>query len=324
VKFRTEIEKIPYPFHIGYKDRTMLIGSCFTENIGNRLEENLFRVYTNPFGVVYNPMSVKRSLDILLESRVYSTNDLFMHEDLWHSWDHHSDFSGPEPSKVLQRINDHIIHASDFLKKSDFLFISLGTAWVYLLREDGRLVCNCHKVPAKKFDRQLLSIENIVDAWSDLLKNLAKQNPGLKIIFTVSPVRHWKDGAHGNQLSKSTLHLAINEIIGSFPESCFYFPSFELLIDDLRDYRYYAGDLLHPGENAIQYIWEYFRKSFFDDKTTNHLKQIDELLKASRHRFRNPDSPNTEKFMEKQQKKLSALKNELPFLNWSSFDKIFI
>lgn len=323
MQFRTEIETIPSSFRIRYEDPVLLTGSCFTENIGQRLKEVLFQTVINPFGVVYNPLSVKQSLELILSGRDYTSEDLEFYNEQWYSWDHHSSFSGPDQEKVLQDINLQLTMASEFLKKASFVFISFGTAWVYRLKRTGNIVCNCHKVPAREFERKMLTVEEIHSSYKSVIQDLLDFNPQLKIIFTVSPVRHWKDGAHGNQLSKSVLHLAVNQIIEDHKNLCEYFPSYEILLDDLRDYRYYSDDLLHPNQQAIDYIWEKFTHVYFDERTKKYIKEISGIVRASNHRLKNPGTESSKKFRKKQIERIKLLKSGLPFLNWEELSEKF-
>ena len=215
-------------FSFSYEDRVVMMGSCFAENIGRKLEENKFSVDINPFGTLYNPAS----------------GDLFQHEGIYHSFTHHSRFSAPSEEECLGHINSRLSESSDFLRKATRLVITLGTAFVYRLKSDGRIVSNCHKLPEKMFDRQRLSTQEIVEDWKPLLLALWEQNPALKILFTVSPIRHWKDGAHENQLSKATLLLATDALQKDYPDRIAYFPAYEILMDELRDYRFYADDII--------------------------------------------------------------------------------
>ncbi|MFW5644698.1 MAG: GSCFA domain-containing protein [Bacteroidota bacterium] len=323
MKFRTEIIPGPSDFQIRYNDPVMLIGSCFTEYIGSRLREKHFSTDINPFGVVYNPISVKRSLELLMNGKHYTNEDLEYYNEKYFSWDHHSDFSGTEADKTLYKINYKIQSSSSFLKKAKYLFISMGTAWVYRLKKKGRIVSNCHKMPANNFTRELLTVDYIASEYYELIQNLKKINPNLKIIFTVSPIRHWKDGAHGNQISKSILHLSIHQIQDKCAEDADYFPSYEILLDDLRDYRFYGEDLIHPNQQAIDYIWEKFIESYFNETTKSQLIEIEKLVKASRHRFFDPESRESFKFRENQKRKLEQIKKVLPFVDFSNLSKAF-
>ena len=241
-------------FSFSYEDRVVMMGSCFAENIGRKLEENKFSVDINPFGTLYNPASVAEGLRMLLRPERFTPGDLFQHEGIYHSFTHHSRFSAPSEEECLGHINSRLSESSDFLRKATRLVITLGTAFVYRLKSDGRIVSNCHKLPEKMFDRQRLSTQEIVEDWKPLLLALWEQNPALKILFTVSPIRHWKDGAHENQLSKATLLLATDALQKDYPDRIAYFPAYEILMDELRDYRFYADDMLHPSPLAIDYI----------------------------------------------------------------------
>lgn len=323
MQFRTEIELAPSRFQIRYQDPVLLSGSCFTEYIGRRLSDLLFQAKINPFGVVYNPLSVERSLDLIIEAKNFKAEDLEFYNEKWFSWDHHSSFSGPHREIVVQNINEHLDSATFFLKKASYIFISFGTAWVYRLKKTGNIVCNCHKVPAREFSRNMLTIEEIVLPYRKFIEKLRIFNPGIKIIFTISPVRHWKDGAHGNQLSKSVLHLAVNNITEEYSEFCDYFPSYEILLDDLRDYRFYNNDLLHPNDQAIDYIWEKFSACYFGEKTRKYINEIQAVVRASKHRLMNPGSESSKKFVQNQLEKIHFLEKELTFLNWESLKNSF-
>lgn len=313
--FRTKIELKPSGFRISHKDKILLNGSCFSDNIGQKLETLLFDVKINPFGVVYNPLSILNGLGILLDGDSFTGEDLEYHNELWFSWDHHSSFSHPDKNQCLKKINEEIKTTSRHFKKTNFLIITFGTAWVYRLKKNGEVVSNCHKLPEKEFERILLSPEDIVNSWKAFIPELLKKNKNLKIIFTVSPVRHWKDGAHGNQLSKSILLLAIDELCRVFPEKAEYFPAFEILLDDLRDYRFYADDLLHPNTQAVNYIWGIFEKVYFDKETSGINREVEKLVQAGNHRVFNKHTESHRKFMEQNKEMAKQLSIKYPFLN---------
>jgi len=215
--FRTEINPSPSEFRISHKTKILLTGSCFADNLGSYLIDTLFPVHVNPFGVIYNPLSVLNTLGILLDETMFTHEDLEYRNELWFSWDHHSSFSHPDSNGCLMRINDSIQASSKHLRQSLFLVITFGTAWIYRLKATGKIVSNCHKFPDREFERILLGPADIIGVWKSFIEELFAINPDLKIIFTVSPVRHWKDGAHGNQLSKSVLLLAIDNLVHTFP-----------------------------------------------------------------------------------------------------------
>ena len=315
MNFRTEIPAQNSEINISHKTPVLMMGSCFTDNVGSLLKEKLFPVKTNPFGVVYNPFSVFKGLEIIMNNKKQEAKDLFEYNGNWHSWHHHSLFSGENKDQVLEKINNEIGLAHEFLKSAKFLILTFGSAWVYRLKENQSIVSNCHKVPAKEFNRELLNISDIVNEFGEILNKLKQISTGIKIILTVSPVRHWKDGAHGNQISKSILHLAINDIIQNKYEVCEYFPSYELLIDDLRDYRFYADDLLHPNNQAIEYIYEKFEGFYFDEETIILNKEIEKFIKASGHKHFDRESTKAKEFIQKQIKGISNLKEKHPYLD---------
>lgn len=312
--FRTEIDLQPSPYRINHKAKILFIGSCFTDNIGQKLRELYFDIRINPFGVVYNPLSLLNCLGMLMDAEEFTEAELEFRNELWFSWDHHSSFSDPLKENCLYNINQEIKSSSKHLKKADFILITFGTAWVYRLKKSGEIVSNCHKVPEKEFDRILLNPRDIINSWKVFLPELLQKNKDLKIIFTVSPVRHWKDGAHGNQISKSVLLLAIDEICRMFPENTEYFPAYEILLDDLRDYRFYSDDLLHPNTQAVNYIWSLFEKAYFDKKTLEINKELGKLIQARNHRPYNEETDAYQKFLKKMTSQANQLVKKYPFL----------
>jgi len=315
-KFRTEVTIVPSSYKISYRSSILFIGSCFTENIGVKMQEYKFNVDINPFGIVYNPLSVKQNLDALLECKQYIKSDLFHDTDRWISFDHHSRFSGHDPESCLEQINERIDYAAKKLKKTDFLIITFGTAWIYKLADSGKLVSNCHKLPSEFFHRELIKIEDIVQNYKALINSLLRINPQICIILTVSPVRHWKDGPVQNTISKSILFLAIHELVGTY--NCVeYFPAYEIAIDDLRDYRFYEADMLHPNSQMTNYIWNKFCQVYFDDETTKIMKELEKLIQAMQHKPFFPSSAQHQKFLGKQIEFVQFLQHKYPFLNLS-------
>jgi len=322
--FRTEINIQPSAFRISHQTPILFMGSCFTDNIGSKLKELHFPSQINPFGVVYNPLSVKKNLQLLMEKKEYTPSDLHYHNELWFSWDHHSSFSGPDRDKVLHQINQEIQKSSEMLQKADFLLITFGTAWAYRLKGTNQIVCNCHKIPAKEFERELLQPEEIAREYLPLFESLQKIIPGIRLIFTISPVRHWKDTAHGNQISKASLLLAVEEFQKRLPGQCDYFPAYELLLDDLRDYRFYADDLVHPNQQAIQYIWEQFSNAYFDTETIQINKKLNELVKAAGHKVQFPQTEAHRKFKNAMLKKIQAFQDSYPFIEVGDLKEKFL
>ena len=323
VSFRTEIHPEASEFRISHETKILFTGSCFTNNIGSFLKEHLFPVKINPFGVVYNPISVLNTMGILLDGENFSEEDIDFANEKWFSWDHHSSFSDPDKDECLRKINQQINESSLHLKEARFLLLTFGTSWVYRLKETGKIVTNCHKFPDSVFDRFMLTRDDIVIAWVNFLDELFTINPDLRVIFTVSPVRHWKEGAHGNQLSKATLLLSVEEICNKFPEKTEYFPAYELLLDDLRDYRFYADDLLHPSSQAIEYILEKFSQTYFDNMTTELIKEIHKLVQAKNHRVYNESTASHKKFISSHLAVIKSLSSMYPFLNLKVFENYF-
>jgi hypothetical protein len=225
-----------------------------------------------------------KSVDELINNKQYMESDLFQYENAYHSFSHHSRFSDMDKTAALERINLRMKASAEFLQKADFMTVTFGTSYVYFLKETLAVVSNCHKLPEKYFVRKRLTVEEIVNDWQALLNKLQNHNPKLRIIFTVSPVRHFRDGFHENQLSKSALLLAVDELIKTFPDFCAYFPAYEILLDDLRDYRFYGSDLVHPSDEALEYIWEKFSQTFFSETTAGKAEDFIKQQKRMNHR----------------------------------------
>ena len=282
-----------------YSKSMMFFGSCFSENIGQKLIDLKFNVNMNPFGILYNPQSIANSLKILLDKQVFNEYDLFQDQGLWNSFYHHSRFSDVEKEVVLERINSRIIASHEFLKNADFLVLTFGTAWAYELADQGQVVSNCHKVPAAQFNRVRLTRHEISEAYRNLMEELWRFNPNLKIIFTVSPIRHLKDGAVENQVSKSTLLMAIDRLRNEYSDRGFvYFPSYELMMDELRDYRFYAEDMVHLSPVAIDYIFDRFSKFIISKDSEKISDKVLKIRKSMLHRPVNTESVEYNKFLQ--------------------------
>lgn len=291
---QTKVKIEESDFSLGYNSRIMMLGSCFVENIGKKLEYFRFRTDINPCGIVYNPLSVSNALKLLLERKRFEEFDLLQNDGKWVSLYHHGCFSAVDSLECLRRINERLERSAVELRRADLLIITFGTAWVYRYRENGLVVSNCHKFPAGDFERFRLSVEDIVAEYTGIITRLREVNPSVRILFTVSPIRHWKDGAHGNQLSKAVLLLAIDELAHLFPDVC-YFPSYEIVMDELRDYRFYAEDMLHVSDVAVNYIWERFCKLYLREDSESLMKRIDKLNKCLSHR---PDEPASNGYLQ--------------------------
>jgi len=312
-RFRTPVKIPPAGDRIGYRTPVLMLGSCFTLNIGRLMQDYKFPVCVNPFGVLYNPVSILSGLDLLLNPRLFTPGDLIHHQGLWHSFFHHSSFSSPIRDKCLETINLEMEQAAFFLKQARFLFISWGTARVYRYKKTGLIVSNCHKLPHHEFDHFLLTPEEIATAWNEKLAALKNRFPDLTVVFTVSPVRHWKDGAHGNQVSKSALHWALHVMTQKNP-GIHYFPSYEIMMDELRDYRFYEEDMLHLSNTAISYIWERFAETFIDKEAMEIMPQVGKIITACRHRPFQPESKEYRTFVQSTLKQLRNLQKKYPFI----------
>jgi hypothetical protein len=324
MSFFTEIKIPEFPWKMDYSKSMMFFGSCFSENIGQKLIDLKFNVDLNPFGILYNPVSIANSLKILLEKRVFNENDLFQEQGIWNSFYHHSRFSDTDRDKALEMINDRIAQSRDFLLNADFLVITFGTSRVYELKQSGQIVSNCHKVPAAEFRQYRLGVYEITEAYREFLEELWKFNPNLKVIFTVSPIRHWKDGAVENQVSKATLLLAIDRLLNGFGDSkCRYFPSYEIMMDELRDYRFYAEDMLHISPVAIEYIFDRFSKAIISNESMNVAKEVIKILKAVLHRPVHSFSDEYKKFLLYNLGEIIKLTINFPYLNFAN-EKMYL
>lgn len=289
MNFTTQIPISKHKNNISHKDKIMLLGSCFTENIGNKLSINGFETLINPFGILYNPFSICSSLNRIIDLKFLVSEDLVKVNEFWFSYEHHGVFRDENCDNLLQTINLGITKANLFLKQTNWLIITLGTAWVFFLKENNKILGNCHKLNSQLIDRRLLSVDEIVENTSLTINKIREINPNIKIILTVSPIRHWKQGYRENLISKSSLHLATNQLCETIND-CFYFPAYEIVMDELRDYRFYQADMLHPSEIAVDYIWEKFSIHLFSDSTANLCKDYCKLHSMKQHKAFNPES----------------------------------
>lgn len=322
MKFRTEISPERSELRIDYQTPLFFTGSCFSEEIGLYLERGKFDIEINPFGVLYNPVSVANALDRIIDGAPFNLKDLYQYNDRYLSFHHDTSFSSESADKTLEAINSKLEEASLKLRKAKYLFVTFGTARIFRLNSSGQVVSNCHKIPADRFTRVLLDVDNIVELWTSTIERIRSQNPNINIIFTVSPVRHWKDGAHGNQLSKSTLFVAIEKLIAGDPKLS-YFPSYELMMDDLRDYRFYNSDLLHPSPAAIKYIWEYFTSIYIDKETMNLYKEIERIITGKEHRISGNNLKEINVFKTNMINRINSVLNIAPYIDFDLELKYF-
>jgi hypothetical protein len=268
---------------ISYSDNILLIGSCFTKEIGNRMKELKFSVLQNPNGILYDPLAISNSLFSYINNKQYINDELFYLNELWQSWQHHSVFSGVDQNDVLQKINHAQTTAHEFLKTANWLIITFGSSYSYQLISSGHTVANCHKAPAYNFKKSLIKTQVIIDRLSYVIQELQAFNPALNIILTISPVRHIKDGIIENNHSKARLIEAVHELTASL-QNATYFPAYELIIDILRDYRFYEADMVHPTPMAIEYVLDKFFEMYFEKKDQLVTKQIKKIIAAKNHR----------------------------------------
>ena len=313
--FRTKTDITPLNPRLRHSDRLLVMGACFAEHIGQKLGRMKFRTVVNPYGVLYNPLSIAEGLKRLAEQRLFTEEELHEFPDGgWNTWLHHSQYSHPEKHTALAAINASMKEATQRLTEAEVLIITLGTAWVYRLADTEAVVGNCHKVPERRFKRQRLQVAEIVEALSTTLSLISAINPKVRVLFTVSPVRHLKDGLHGNQLSKSALLLAVDELCSRFPERCHYFPAYEIVMDELRDYRFYAEDMAHPSKQAVDYVWECFTTHCLDDEAQQFMVQWEKMARALEHRPFNPESEQYRQFVLHTISQIQGLKARHPYL----------
>lgn len=284
-QFRTSIAPLKgYTSLIDHTHPVVMLGSCFTDNVGTRLTKQLFNCVVNPFGTLYNPASIAGAMFDLLYERTFTRDELFEHEGRWHSWNHHSRFSHPDPDITLEMMNKEAADACKALESASTLIITFGTAYMWRHNDSNRVVANCHKMPSDNFSRELLTPVQIASLWKKILRELDARFPDLRVIFTVSPIRHLAQGAHNNQLSKSTLLMGVDRIVTEFPGKAIYFPAYEIMMDDLRDYRFYASDMLHPSDVAVDYIYNIFTESFMTDTTRHLAADCEKIFRRISHR----------------------------------------
>ncbi|MCB9266349.1 MAG: GSCFA domain-containing protein [Lewinellaceae bacterium] len=314
--FQTFVPIPEYPFRIGYQEHLLSLGSCFAEHIGRRLAEHHFYSLLNPYGILYNPVSIAQGLHRLLQDAPFQPGGLFEHQGLWHSFFHHGAFSHPTREEALDAMNAAYRRAQGFLLTANRLILTMGTAHVFVYRPSGEVVANCHKLPGTAFERRRLSPREVIAALEPVLYELKNRQPELEVIITVSPVRHIRDGLVENQRSKATLLLATGELCEQLPFA-HYFPSYEIMMDELRGYRFYAADMIHPTEVAISYIWQRFGQAFFDEDTQLLMQRIEKVIAAARHRPFHPASEPHQRFLRQQLDIIAQLERDFSFLNLS-------
>lgn len=311
--FRTIADISPSPWQISHRSVILALGSCFAENIGSRLRDRLFNISINPTGTLYNPASIRQCVERIADGRHFEPRDIFQHDSLYHCFECHSRLSETDGHHMLDTLNSIIDAGHRRLKYTDTLILTFGTAWIYETAADATIVANCHKLPANHFTHRRLSIDECVSYIEAAIRAIRLAAPDIRILLTVSPVRHIADGLHGNQLSKSTLLLAVDQVIKSYDRTA-YFPSYELLIDDLRDYRFCAADMMHPSETASDYVFERFASAFFSAETLALAARCAKISRRLRHRQLTADETAMRRFQNETRIQLDKLLTESPYL----------
>lgn len=318
MEFRTQIPIPKSNNPIGYDSKIVSLGSCFAVNIGQKFDYFKFRNTTNPFGILFHPLALEKFIGYTINNKQFNDADIFEHNNLWHCFDAHSDLSHPDKEVLLNNLNTACQSTNAQLKEATQLIVTLGTAWVYRDINSNNLVANCHKVPQKQFTKELLSADTIKQSIKNIAAMVKNVNPGINIIFTVSPVRHIKDGYTENQWSKANLISGLHQVINSedHKQNTAYFPSYEIMMDELRDYRFYAEDMIHPSAIAIDYIWERFTEAYIAPQAQETMKLADTIQKGLAHRPFNPDTPQHKEFIRKLNEKASVLQKQYPHISF--------
>jgi lysophospholipase L1-like esterase len=295
---------------IDYQSKILLLGSCFADNIAAKFEYFKFQSFSNPFGILYHPKAIEVLLKDAVDKKIYDASDVFFHNERWHCFEAHSVLSHPSQDILLSRLNDAITKTHQQIVAASHIIITFGTAWVYRFLDTDSIVANCHKIPQKQFKKDLLSIDEITNSIKHIITIIKSVNADANIIFTISPVRHLKDGFVENTLSKSHLISALHQVLNKSTKNNYYFPSYELMMDELRDYRFYADDLVHPNHLAIQYIWERFVEVWISDISHSTMKTIDDIQKGLQHKPFHPNSETYQKFIQTLHQKIEHLQKE--------------
>lgn len=299
---------------IDYNSKILLLGSCFSENIGDKLNYYKFQTSVNPFGILFHPKAIENILSKTIQQKKFTEQDLIFKNERWHCFEVHSNLSNSNKNDLLENLNATITSTHKKLKETSHLVITLGTSWVYTFLETNKIVANCHKIPQKKFKKHLLSVDEIQQSLITILSLLKSINAKINVLFTVSPIRHLKDGFVENTRSKAHLISAIHNL--NHQTNASYFPSYEIMMDELRDYRFYAEDMIHPNKTAINYIWKKFIQSWFSEDSVISMKEVETIQKGMAHRPFNENSVEHQKFLENLRNKISKIKQEIPFINF--------
>ena len=318
MQFTTKIPILKNNNPIDYNSKVLSLGSCFAENIGKKFDYYKFQTTTNPFGIIFNAVSIEKLVNRIVNGIKFTENDIFYHNDLWHCYEVHSELSNPNKEVFLKRLNSIVVFLNHQIIESTHIIITLGTSWVYRNIDSNEIVANCHKVSQKEFTKELLSVETIEKSIKNSVTLVNQINKNVKFIFTVSPVRHIKDGFVENTISKAHLITSLQHLLNieHFKLNTEYFPSYEILLDELRDYRFYAEDMLHPNQVAIDYIWQRFKETVISEKAFLTMDEVETIQKALSHRPFNPNSSSHLKFIENTQRKVSNLQARFPYIKF--------
>ena len=318
MQFSTQVPIEKYKHSIDYTAQILSLGSCFAENIGEKFTYFKFQSTVNPFGIIFNPVSIEKIIRRAVVKDYFTEADLFFHNEAWHCFDIHSELSHVNKEDMLMRLNQILENTHQHLTEATHIIITLGTAWIYRSIESKEIVANCHKVQQKQFTKELLSVEVIEQSLQNTMSLMAEVNAKAKFLFTISPVRHIKDGFVENQQSKAHLITALHSVRTSSVSlpAIHYFPSYEIMMDELRDYRFYTQDMLHPSAIAIDYIWERFREACIDSEVFPAMEEVDAIQKALQHRPFNPNSEGHQKFLDNLNQKINKLAGQFPNLSF--------
>jgi len=318
MQFRTLIPILKTNYPIDYNSKIISLGSCFAVNMAEKLDYFKFQNSCNPFGILFHPLAIEKLIDFAVSENQFTEKDIFFYNERWHCFDVHSDLSNSNKDELLESLNAIIKSTKLQLQEASHVIITYGTSWVYLNIESDSIVANCHKVPQKQFKKELLSVEEIEESITNTIKLIHAVNPNCKIIFTVSPVRHIKDGFVENQVSKANLISALYTVLQVPPSGTegAYFPSYEIMMDELRDYRFYAEDMLHPNQVAIDYIWKRFKETTISETAFAVMDEVENIQKSLSHKPFNPNSESHLKFESKVREKITKLENQYSFMKF--------
>ena len=314
MKLQTTLHLKKESRQIDYQSRMTLLGSCFAEHIAQKLNYFKFSNLSNPFGVLFHPIAIENLLKRSLSGPDYTADEVFCHNEIWQCYDAHSDMNHITEEGIVENLNRSLADTDQQINKSTHIIITLGTAWVYRHLQTDHIVANCHKIPQREFSKELLSVKKVIKSLEQITEHLSTANPDVVILFTVSPVRHLKDGFVENSQSKSHLITAIHQVVDK--KQIFYFPAYEIMMDELRDYRFYGRDMVHPNEVAIDFIWERFKEVWVSDSVYAVMKEVELIQKGLQHRPFNLESAQHKRFLQDLQQKIRELRQKYPSMEF--------